>query len=105
VSLSRPIRLAGLLVLVFGLLAAAGVIMSATLTHAPDIPGLAQSESRTLERIGGKATARTVVFDDWLASLWHGERLGWTLAVLSLVIGGACLYVAGLMDEKVEGRK
>ena len=102
-SPSRRVRLAGLLVLVLGGIAAAIVLATASRTVAADAPGLADSEARTLERIGGKATARTVAFDDWLASLWHGERLGWTLAVLSLVVGGACLHVAGLMGEAVEG--
>jgi len=102
-SPSRRVRLAGLLILVLGGLAAAIVLATASRAGAVDVPGLADSEARTLERIGGKATARTVAFDDWLASLWHGERLGWTLAVLSLVVGGACLHVAGLMDEAVEG--
>jgi len=103
VSPSRRVRLAGLLVLVLGGITAAIVLATASRAVPPDIPGLADSEARTLERLGGKATARTVAFDDWLASLWHGERLGWTLAVLSLVVAGACLHVAGLMDEAVVG--
>ena len=88
---------------VVGWIAAAAVLVTASRPDEPDIPGLARSQAGTLERIGGKATARTVAFDDWLASLWHGERLGWTLALLSLAVGGSCLYVAGLMDETVVG--
>jgi hypothetical protein len=99
---ARRVRLAGLIVLVVGGLAAALVVATARTAAAPDAPGLARSETRELERLGGRATARTVAFDDWLASLWHGERLGWTLAALSLVVGGACLHVAGLMAEAVD---
>jgi hypothetical protein len=102
-SPSRRLRLAGLLVIVVGWIAAALVIVTSAPEDALDAPGLARSEARTLERVGGKAVARTVALDDWLASLWHGERLGWTLAVLSLVAGAACLYVAALMDETAPG--
>lgn len=38
-----------------------------------------------LERFGGKAA---VLFDewiDWVASLWQGRRLAWTLAALSVL--------------------
>ena len=54
-----------------------------------------------VERLGGTATVRTVKFDQWLASLWRGERLGVTLVVLGLVVGGACRYVGGLMAEDI----
>jgi hypothetical protein len=98
----RRVRLAGLLILAAGWIAAAFVFVAAR--HEEEAPeaGLSRSETFALERFGGKANARTVEFDRWLASLWHGERLAWTLAVLALAVGGSCLYVAGLMEETVE---
>ena len=60
-----------------------------------------QREMRELERLGGTATAQTVKFDQWLSSLWHGRNLAVTLAVLGLVLGGACGWVGGLMAEDV----
>jgi hypothetical protein len=97
----RRVRLAGLFVLVAGWIAAAIVLVAAARAGDDDAPPAARGETRTLERIGGQAVVRTVAFDRWFASLWQGERLGWTLAVLSLVIGGACFYVGGLMGETV----
>ena len=61
-----------------------------------------QREMRGLERLGGTATAQTVKFDQWLSSLWHGQNLAITLAVLGLVLGGACWWLGGLMGEEVE---
>jgi hypothetical protein len=95
----RRVRLAGLLVLVAGWIAAAIVLVAAGRPGGEDAPEASRGEARTLERIGGKAVVRTVALDRWFASLWEGERLGWTLAVLALVIGGGCLYVGGLMGE------
>jgi len=56
-------------------------------------------EMQQLERLGGRASVQTAEFDRWLSSLWHGRRLAVTLAVLGLVVGGACWRVGGLMDE------
>jgi hypothetical protein len=99
-TLQRRVHLAGTLILVLGWIAAAIVFVAArhdaSAAHADEI---SSSERYQIERLGGKATARTVEFDHWLASLWHGESLAWTLAVLSLAVGGGCLYLAGLMDE------
>ena len=48
---------------------------------------------RELRRFGGKAA---VLFDDfqrWFASLWHGRRLGLTLACLSVAVAAALFLV------------
>ena len=58
-----------------------------------------QREMQQLERLGGRASVQTAEFDQWLSSLWHGRRLAGTLAVLGLVVGGACWRVGGLMAE------
>jgi hypothetical protein len=41
----------------------------------------------------------TYQFDRWLASLWHGRRLAYTLAVLSALSAGVallCFYICRL---------
>ena len=99
----RRVRPAGLLVITIGWIAAAFVFVSAARDEgAAAARDLSRGEAFTLERIGGKAAARTVEFDRWLASLWHGKRLAWTLALLSLAIGGTCLHIAGLMAEAAD---
>ena len=57
------------------------------------------SQRAQTERMGGKALVMTAQFDDWFGSLWHGQRLAWTLAVLAAIAAGGCVYVAGLMEE------
>ena len=85
-------------------LVAAGVIAGAAVYAAsasdPDADAIAQQrEMREVARLGGTATVQTVKFNLWVSSLWHGERLGWTLAVLGFVMGGAFWRVGGLMGE------
>jgi hypothetical protein len=101
-TLPRRLHLAGVLILVLGWIAAALVFVAARRADDAGTDALSPSEHYQLERLGGKAAARAVEFDRWFASLWHGERLAWTLALLSLAVGGSCLYLAGLMGEDAD---
>ncbi|QNK68798.1 hypothetical protein [Variovorax sp. PAMC26660] len=58
-------------------------------------------ELQEVERMGGKATVWMVESEAWLGSLFHGKRLAYTLAVLSSVVAGACIYLAALAAEEV----
>jgi hypothetical protein len=102
-NLPRRLHLAGVLVLVLGWFAAALVFVAARRADDARADAFSPSEHYQLERLGGKAAARAVEFDRWFASLWHGERLARTLALLSLAVGGSCLYLAGLMGEATDG--
>jgi hypothetical protein len=107
------LRLAGLAILVVGLLAALCIYVMASPTSGSDgssyriVNGQAYAvpadesgrEARELERLGGKATVWTHQLDQWLSSLWHGQRLAYTLGALSLAIALLCFHIAGLMDE------
>ena len=96
----RLVQRIGLAIAAAGVVAGAAVWFTARGADDSDVDPLAQQRvSRTVERLGGKATVQTVRFNDWLGSLWQGQRLGLTLAVLGLVIGGACRHVGGLMQE------
>ena len=96
---ARSVQTLGLAVIAIGLVAGAAVY--ATAGTDPEVDAIArQREMRQVERLGGTATVQTVKFDQWLGSLWHGERLGLTLAVLGLVVGGACWKVGELMAEE-----
>ena len=102
----QRVQLAGIVILVLGLIVAACVYFDASLDDGGDGTGYltSQREMQQVERLGGTATAQTVQFNSWLGSLWHGQRLAWTLAILSLVIGGGCFYIGGLMGEEVDER-
>ena len=39
---------------------------------------------RGMEQMGGKANVLAAQFGDWLGTLWHGRRLAYTLAVVSV---------------------
>ena len=55
---------------------------------------------RDLERYGGKAN---VIFDElnrWFASLWHGKRLGVTLAWISVVASLGLFLLARYLYPK-----
>ena len=96
----RLVRRLGLAIIALDLVGAAAAYVTASAD--PDADELAQQrEMRELERLGGTATVQTVRFNQWVGSLWHGERLAGTLAVLGLIVGGACWWIGALMDEEV----
>ena len=94
----RLVQRAGLAIIATGLIVGAGVYVSASADPDADLVAQ-QREMREVARHGGTATVQTVKFNLWLASLWHGESLGLTLAVLGLVVGGACWRIGSLMGE------
>ena len=95
----RNVQRTGLAIIAIGLIAGAATYFTAGADDATD--DLAQQrEMQQVERLGGTATVQTVKFNLWLSSLWHGQRLGLTLAVLGLLVGGACWKVGELMGEE-----
>ena len=96
---SRLVQRIGLALAAAGLVAGAIVYVSASPDADAD-PVAQQREMRELARLGGTASVQTVKFDQWMGSLWHGQRLAFTLALLGLVVGGGCWHVGGLMDEE-----
>ena len=95
----RLVQRLGLAIAAIGLIAAAAAYVTATADS--DADQLAQQrEMRELARLGGTATVQTVKFNQWVGSLWHGERLAGTLAVLGLLVGGACWKIGELMAEE-----
>jgi hypothetical protein len=100
-STTHLVQRFGLILIATGLIAGAGVYIAASAN--PDADAIAQQrEMQEVARLGGTATVQTVKFNLWLASLWHGERLAYTLALLGLVVGGACWHIGGLMDEDID---
>ncbi len=96
---ARLVQRLGLAMAVCGLVCGAVVYLHAGDDADPDAVA-EQREMREVDRLGGTATVQTVKFNRWLASLWHGERLGFTLAFLGLGLGGACWKFGELMGEE-----
>ena len=97
----RLVQRLGLAIVAAGLLAAAAVYVRASAD--PQADAIAQQrEMQQVERLGGTATVQTVKFNQWLGSLWQGQRLAGTLAVLGLIVGGAFWKIGGLMGEELD---
>ena len=107
--------LAGTLILIVGLIAAALVYFLAADQTGTGAAGysivggniytltLAEStrELQEVERIGGKPAVLVLEFHRWFLSLWHGRHLAYTLALLSAAIALLCWHIASLMGEDV----
>ena len=100
-TIHRLVQRICLAIIAIGLIAAAAVYVSASADPAADLVAQ-QREMRELARLGGTAAVQTVKFNLWLASLWHGERLAGTLALLGLVVGGGCWRIGSLMAEDLD---
>jgi multisubunit Na+/H+ antiporter MnhB subunit len=80
------------------LLLGLGSALAVLLTAAPQDPDADQIERtkayvREMETYGGKSNLLATDLREWFATLWHGERLAATLAVLTFVV--LFLYLLG----------
>src|SRR5713226_915557 len=55
-----------------------------------------------LEVYGGKANVIAAEFREWFASLWHGERLAFTLAVITVIAAFAFKFFATRLQPDME---
>ena len=51
-----------------------------------------------LELMGGKLGVMLADFSDWFASLWHGKRLGYTVACISIATAAGCFWISRMMS-------
>ena len=104
--LHKRIYYSGVVALVAGLIGAALIYMFSVEVPATD-PATQMASRRAYERsielFGGKAMIPMVRFNQWLGTLWHGERLAFTMGVLSIVVALACFWVAGRVLENMPG--
>ena len=106
---TRQLRLflIGALILLAGLAASASVYLTAA-DDQGDVDGYVFADGNAyatmlhdskryrhdLELFGGKAAVLADDFNRWLASLWHGKRLSFLLAVLALGVALAFFRAA-----------
>jgi hypothetical protein len=98
--LHARIRYTGMAILLVGLVSAALLYV-----FAPDDRGsnaAAAIESGrvyeyNIERVGGMAAVYAARFNRWLAGLWHGRPLAYTVAILSVAIALLCFMVARMI--------
>jgi hypothetical protein len=107
------LHLSSLLVLVLGLCGAALIYFTAADDSAgavgyevingvayPVAPADSKAYQRELERFGGKANVLAAEFTRWFASLWHGRRLAFTVAFLSLLASLALYLCAKYLEPE-----
>lgn len=51
-----------------------------------------------LEKMGGKSAVVMADFEEWFASIWHGRRLAYTVAILSIVGFAGCYVLADFVE-------
>ena len=106
IPLHKRIYYSGVVALVAGLIGAALIYVFSVEVPATD-PATQMASRRAYERsielFGGKAMIPMVRFNQWLGTLWHGERLAFTVGVLSIVVALACFWAAGRVLENMPG--
>jgi hypothetical protein len=101
-SICRWLKIAGYLILVDGLVAAVLVYLRAVppeqnLSYID--PKYTKAYSAGMQVMGGQANVVVAEFREWIASLWHGHRLAYTTAVLSVFGALVCFRVAKEIEE------
>ena len=96
-KLQTRLRLAGGVILLAGLGAAALVYRSAVPDYDSAYVKMLNNTKKNeyeMEVVGGKANVFAAEVRDWFGSLWHGKRLAHTLGFLSVGGSFACFFVA-----------
>jgi len=99
---SRHLRLTGVAIILIGLMVAAWLAFTAPNDDSAQAIAAATNQRLyefNLERIGGKAAVYAARFNEFLDSLWHGRRLGGTVAVLSTLLGWLCITIGRALGE------
>jgi len=99
----RKINRISLLILLLGFAAAAaiwGTIPPPETDAWRDDPLNQKRTRRQLVMIGGKANQLSADFIEWFGSLWEGQNLAYTVAVLTLVTTSGFRFVAVRMEPK-----
>ena len=96
---ANRIRIAGAVVLVVGLLAAAVIYHKTQPNGESGIPGVdvrTKRDNLQLEKMGESYILLTDI-NDWFAGLWRGRRLTYTFGVLAITGFLGCYWFADLL--------
>jgi hypothetical protein len=88
-SSASRIRLVVAAILVAGWTASLAIYVTATpVEQDPQLADLEQTKAyqHRVEVVGGKAALESAQLQDWLESLWQGQRLAYTTAVLTAIV-------------------
>ncbi len=99
--LHKRVHLAGTVVLIVGILSAIVIyVLAASSSSANNLPDFSGDRrfNYELERLGGKFAVYSAAFSRWLATLWVGTTLAYTVATLSLVTALLCYWLADFLS-------
>ena|ERR1700678_2131920 len=93
----------GYVILIAGTLGSArayqvGLVYDARNSYTID-PIVAKQNDQRLEEIGGKSNVFAEDTKEWFVGLWHGTKLAYTMAALSLVSAGLCFFTAYFLHD------
>jgi hypothetical protein len=91
------LRVSAFAILIIGLAAAAAIYLSAQPPPGNPLgyePEDTKKYLRDLEFYGGKGNVIATELREWFASLWHGKRLAYTIAVVTLAAAGVLKFLA-----------
>jgi hypothetical protein len=97
-ALQARLRVIGLCILAAGLLAAtfvAGRTSSGDVISGPDT----KRDVYQMEVLGGKSNILATEIREWVGSLWHGKRLAYTLATVSITSSLVCFFLAQSLNH------
>jgi hypothetical protein len=99
---TKRIRVVGIILLIGGLLAGVVIYFKAPPEQDRDlILGIDVRTNRDvlqLEKMGGKSAVFMADFEEWFASIWHGRRLAYTVAVLAMSGYAGCYLLADFAE-------
>jgi hypothetical protein len=97
-ALQARLRVIGLCILAAGLLAA--TFVAGMTASGDDVSGAdTKRYEYQMEVLGGKANLLATEIREWLGSLWHGRRLAYTIACLSVGSSLGCFFVAHRLNH------
>jgi hypothetical protein len=117
-SLHNRFYLSAATILIAGILVGATLYFFATSTDASGAnivivggkaysvdPAESKSYDDQLQRMGGRSLVRADEFNRWFGSLWQGENLGLTIAVLATILALILLWIGHEVERVDEHRR
>lgn len=96
------LRLIAAAILVIGLSCAGAIYLRAGSGAIPDYePEETKQYLRALELYGGTANVLATELRHWFGSIWHGTRLAFTVALITLVTAFICWFFSYALEARL----
>ena len=102
----RLLRLAAAITAIVGFTSAIWIYLTAAAPPGNPLgyePEDSKQYLRDLERYGGKANVLATEITAWFNGLWHGRRLAFTVACITVLVAGAFLLASIPLPPDLDG--